>query len=101
MKKVRKFFQNGYDNGIEFVSSVITVEEYLVFPYRIQAQCYIDMFYRLIETVDMNIMEINQEIAGKAAKIRAEYKGFKAMDALQLAAACRADCGLFLTNDKQ
>lgn len=34
-------------------------------------------------------------------KIRAEYKGFKAMDALQLAVACLSACDLFLTNDKQ
>ncbi len=100
-EKVKKFFRECYDNGIEFVSSVITVEEYLVFPYRIQSQCYVDMFYKLMETVDMDIMEINQEIAKKAAGIRAEYRGFKGMDALQLAAACLADCDLFLTNDKQ
>lgn len=36
-----------------------------------------------------------------AAKIRAKYKGFKAMDALQLATAMISDCDLFLTNDKQ
>lgn len=47
------------------------------------------------------ILKINQEIAKKAAKIRAEYKSFKGMGALQLAAACLADCDLFLTNDKQ
>ena len=37
----------------------------------------------------------------KAAQIRAEYKGFKAMDALQIATACLSGCDLFLTNDKQ
>ena len=31
----------------------------------------------------------------------AEYKGFKAMAALQLAVACLSKCDLFLTNDKQ
>lgn len=56
---------------------------------------------RLIEATDIEVVEINQEIAQKAAKIRAEYKGFKAMDALQLAAACLSKCDLFLTNDKQ
>lgn len=100
-EKVKNFFHEGYDNDIKFISSVITIEEYLVFPYRVQAQCYVDMFYRLMETVDMNIIEINQEIAQKAAKIRAEYKAFKSMDALQLAVACQTDCDLFLTNDKQ
>ena len=37
----------------------------------------------------------------KAAQIRAEYKAFKAMDALRLAVACITGCDLFLTNDKQ
>ena len=40
-------------------------------------------------------------IAEKAAQIRAEYRGFKSMDALQLASACLSGCDLFLTNDKQ
>lgn len=61
----------------------------------------IDMFNRLVETTNMEILEINQETARKAAQIRAEYKGFKAMDALQLAVACLSACDLFLTNDKQ
>ena len=55
----------------------------------------------MIARTDMEIVEINREIAKKAAKIRAEYKGFKAMDALQLATACLTGCDLFLTNDKQ
>ena len=59
------------------------------------------MFDRLVETTDMEIVEVNQEIAKKAAQIRAEYKGFKAMDAIQLAVACLTKCALFLTNDKQ
>lgn len=41
------------------------------------------------------------EIAKKASRIRAEYKDFKIMDALQLASACIQKCDLFLTNDKQ
>lgn len=99
-EKVKAFFKYGYDNNREFVSSVITMEEYFVFPYRNKSYSFIDMFNRLVETVGMDIVEINQEIAKKAAQIRAEYKGFKAMDALQLAVACLAGCDLFLTNDK-
>ena len=100
-EKVKKFFKDGYDNDKKFVSSVITMEEYFVFPYRNKAYSFIDAFNRLVETIDMEIIEINQEIARKAAQIRAEYKGFKAMDALQLAVACLSGCDLFLTNDKQ
>ena len=49
----------------------------------------------------MEIAEVDQEIAKKAAQIRAQYKNFKAMDALQLATACVTGCDLILTNDKQ
>lgn len=87
-EKVKSFFEYGYDNDKEFITSVITMEEY----------SFIDMFNRLVETTNM---EINYAIAKKAAQIRAEYKGFKAMDALQLAVACLFKCDLFLTNDKQ
>lgn len=100
-EKVKVFFKYGYDSDKRFVSSVITMEEYFVFPYRNKAYSLIDMFNRLVATTDMEIVEINQEIAKKAAQIRAEYKGFKAMDALQLATACLSGCDLFLTNDKQ
>ena len=41
------------------------------------------------------------DIAVKAAQIRADYKYFKAMDALQLATACVNGCDLFLTTDSQ
>lgn len=100
-EKVRNFFKYGYNNDKKFVSSVITIEGYFVFPYRNKEYSYIDMFNRLVVTTNMEIVEINQAIAKKAARIRAEYKGFKAMDALQLAVACLTKCDLFLINDKQ
>lgn len=100
-EKVKGFFKDGYDNDKKFVSSVITMEEYFVFPYRNKEYSFISMFNRLVAITGMEIVEINQEIAKKAAQIRAEYKGFKAMDALQLATACLTGCDLFLTNDKQ
>lgn len=100
-EKVKTLFRYGYDNDKKFVSSVITMEEYFVFPYRMKEYSSIEMFHRLIKITDMEIVEINQEIAKKAAQIRAEYKGLKAMDALQLAVACLSGCDLFLTNDKQ
>ena len=48
------------------------MEEYFVFPYRNKAYLFIDMFNRLIATTNMEMVEINQEIAKKAAQIRAE-----------------------------
>ena len=62
-ERVKKFFENGYNKDKKFVSSVITIEEYFVFPYRNKEYAYIDMFYRLIEITNIEIIEINQEIA--------------------------------------
>ena len=87
------------DNN-QFVSSVITCTEYLVIPYRSNNQPLIDAFWELVTDCGMILYPITQEIAIKAANIRAEY-GFKSMDSLQLAVACIEGCQLFLTNDKQ
>ena len=51
--------------------------------------------------MDIQMKAIGEKIADKAAQIRAGYKFFKTMDALQLATACITGCDLFLTNDKQ
>ena len=56
------------------------MEEYFMFLHRKQEYSLIDMFNRIVETTNM-------EIGKKAVQIRADYKGFKAMDALQLAVA--------------
>ena len=98
---MKRFFEEGYRENKEFLTSVITMAEYFVFPYRNQKMSYIDSFHRLVDTLDMEIAEVDQEIAKKAAQIRAQYKNFKAMDALQLATACVTGCDFFLTNDKQ
>lgn len=99
--KIKTFFNDGYNDDVDFVSSVITSEEYLVFPYRIQSQEYIDIFEKLIKALEIEMVVIDERIARKAAQIRAEYQSFKAMDALQLAVASLTGCDLFLTNDKQ
>lgn len=100
-EKAKEFFKCSYETGIKIITSVITVEEYKVFPYRNEKQELINSFEKLISTLNIDIVNIDKIIAEKAARIRAEYKGFKAMDSLQLATACIYGCDLFLTNDKQ
>ena len=99
--KVKNFLNDCYNNDVQFITSVITIEEYFVYPYRVNETKYIALFEKLIQTLNFKIVDIDKTIAKSAAKIRAEYKGFKAMDALQLATACLFGCDLFLTNDKQ
>ena len=46
------------------------MDEYFVFPYRNQKMSYIDSFHRLVDTLDMEIVEVDREIAKKAAQIQ-------------------------------
>ena len=96
MKRLWKSFE-----ACDYVTSAVTVTEYLTYPYQQNETKLINDFNAFIDGMEINIKSIDREIAEKAAKIRAEYKFFKTMDALQLATACLSGCDLVLTNDKQ
>ena len=81
---------------------MIAVTEY--FPYPLQQPNRKELmheFNEFLEQADVTVLNIDREIAMEAARIRAEYKSFKMMDSLQLAAAAACGCDLFLTNGKQ
>lgn len=99
--RVKRFFISRYESNYEFVTSVITEEEYSIVPYRDNNQKLLDDFEMFIKDTQTEVVDITKEVARKAAMIRAAYKNFKAMDALQLAAAILSECSIFLTNDKQ
>ena len=86
---------------LQVVTSTITIEEYLVFPYANGKMELIENFKRFIEYMKIEIINIDSEIAEKAAEIRGQFKHFKAMDSLQIAAAVVSKCDMFFTNDKQ
>lgn len=96
MKKFWKEHEN-----CDLITSAITVTEYLTYPYQKDNFQLINAFYAFLNGMDIDIKCIDKKIADKAAKIRAEYKYFKTMDALQLSTACLTGCDLFLTNDRQ
>lgn len=98
-QNMKKFWKEYED--CDYVTSAVTVTEYLTYPYQQNNVNMINAFYAFIDGMDIEIKSINKAIAEKAAQIRAEYKFFKTMDALQLATACLSGCDLFLTNDKQ
>ena len=85
----------------DIVTSAITCAEYLVHPYRSNNFLAVNAFWSFLEDSNVHIANIDTATAEKAAKIRAEYPGFKAFDSMQLACACNSGCDLFLTNDKQ
>lgn len=98
---MESFFDLCCEKEIEIVTSSITVEEYCVYPYRTGDRELIRKFYSFLNDMEIEIISVTRQIAEKAARIRAEYKDFKAMDALQLATASMTDCDMFLTNDRQ
>lgn len=53
------------------------MEEYFVFPYRNKLYSFIDMFDRLVETTDMEIVEVNQEIAKRQLKSEQNIKALR------------------------
>ena len=99
--KMNEIFYEILNGEIQFTTSAVTVEEFLVFPYRNNDYSAVESFWTFINEGNIDILQIDNAVAVEAAKIRAEYKHFKTMDALQLAAAICGGCDLFLTNDKQ
>ncbi len=96
---IKKFWKNYI--RCNYVTSAITITEYLTYPYQQNDMKIVNNFYSFLEDMEIEVENIDKRIAEKAAKIRAEYKFFKTMDSLQLATACISKCDLFFTNDKQ
>ena len=78
-ENIRKFLMSAYQKDIKLFTSVITLEEYMVFPYRINNLSSIVSFERLIAQLNIQVTEIDESTAVNAAKIRAEYNYFKGM----------------------
>lgn len=101
MDSVKKFFEKCLKEKIQIVTSAVTIEEYLVFPYKSGKMEFADNFKKFMEYMNIEVVNIDWDIAELGAKIRGEYKEFKAMDALQIATAVASGCDMFFTNDKQ
>ena len=99
--KVESILSEILENEIEMLTSTITCMEYLTYPYKAGNTEKVDVFFDFIVDCNIPLYAVDEEVAKEAARSRAEYTAFKAMDALQLATACITECDLFLTNDKQ
>lgn len=99
--KTKQIFEEILSGSGTMISSVITVEEYSVFPYKTGNKEKLKAFHDFVNECGVSLLPISEHIADRAAQIRAKYSAFKGMDSLQLAAAIESGCDLFLTNDKQ
>lgn len=99
--QIRDFFIACKNQGILLVTSAITIEEYCVFPLSQNDNQLVSNFDFFLKGMNIEVVSVDKNIALKAAEIRANYKSFKALDALHLATAITSDCSVFVTNDKQ
>ncbi len=100
-ESVKQFIFEALYAGSTFFTSVATDVEYLTLPLRNAENQKIQAYRNLQEFLELNVIEINREIALSAAHLRANYSGLKSMDAIQLASCVYMGCDAFLTNDKQ
>ena len=77
MESIGKFFTKCTKENIQIVTSTLTIEEYLVLPYSNGKVEYVDNFKRFIEYMNIEVVDIDSNIAEQGAKIRGQYKNFK------------------------
>jgi predicted nucleic acid-binding protein len=82
-------------------TSVLTLLEVLVVPYRAGNQVLADRYEALLtRSRGIRVIDLGREQLRAAAKLRA-VTGIKTPDALQVVAALTAGCSTFLTNDRR
>jgi predicted nucleic acid-binding protein len=98
--KMRAVFEQVEIQGIEVVSSVLTLTEVLVKPLR-ESDTQLELNYReLLTTTDLiHLLPVSVPIANRAADLRARYN-LKTPDAVHIATAIEHGSDAFLTNDK-
>lgn len=93
------FFEAMFRGEFTVVTSVLTISEVLVYPFRQRntelAQQYRDI---LFNSQGLRTIEVFPDIAENAAQLRADYN-LRTPDAIQMATAIRGDASFFLTND--
>jgi predicted nucleic acid-binding protein len=97
---MREIFRRITDGDFEAVTSVITLTEVLVVPFRKSTPKIADEYKNLLfNGANFRIVSIESKIAETAARIRANYN-LRTPDALQIATALENGCQAFLCNDK-
>ena len=96
---VRPFFEAMAAGEFSVVTSVVTLLEVLVHPFRYGdaklAQQYRDI---LVNSKNLTIVQLSRDIAEEAARLRASYN-IRTPDAIQMATAICLGASCFLTND--
>ena len=97
VQKLNELFE--VKNRCRFVTSVITLSEVLVMPLKERKPELVKQYENILTNAEnIDIYEINIQIAKESAQLRAKYQ-IKTPDAIQLATAQYCAVDYFLTND--
>lgn len=99
--KVCSFFTQAIHNSDDFVTSTITDAEFLVKPLAGGNYQQIEQYKSFLEKLHFTKYHVTETIAFKAANLRANHRGIKLADALQVAICLESNCDFFLSNDLQ
>jgi predicted nucleic acid-binding protein len=95
----RPFFEAVHIGEIQTITSTLTITEVLVLPLRKGNADLVSAYGNiLMNSPNLSVLPVDEEIATDAARIRADY-GLKVPDAVQIATARRGKATAFLTND--
>ena len=99
--KVLNFFSDCIEENAEFYTSTITDAEFLAQPFADKNFEQVEKYKMFLKRLDFLKCFVSEQVAEKAARIRANYSSIKLADALQLASSIDCNCDVFFTNDKQ
>jgi len=99
LEKIRPFFVAMDRGEFRVVTSVVTLLEVLVHPFR-YGDTALAQEYReiLLNAENLTTLLLSHEIAEEAARLRAEHN-IRTPDAIQMATAIHEGASFFLTND--
>jgi predicted nucleic acid-binding protein len=84
---------------IQVVTSILTLTEVLVHPYRNDNQSLAQQYFHiLLNSRNLRTLPVSAEVAVEAARIRAAYR-LKTPDSIQLATARVGQATAFFSND--
>ena len=98
-ERAKKFIASAFANQDGLLTSVISLMEFSVKPERDHKTQSIAKLRSTWNRLNVQMLSIDESIAQKAAKLRAQYPALKGLDALQISAALLHGCQQFLTND--
>ena len=102
LKIVYQFFEAMQLNQIRVATSTVTVLETLVHPIREKDTKAIRMYRSLFfNTRGLRTIDVSQQIAQEAARLRAFYPRLETPDAIHMATAIYMNITYFLTNDSR